>query len=115
MSVKPFPKPKEQMCQLGKHRWHVIRLFALAEGLPVMNVPLGHINMFHVYDRLTLRELAGHMVAVQEADLSCPIILDEDGEIMDGRHRLMKAIIDGEKTIKAVRFTENPEPCRVDE
>lgn len=45
--------------------------------------------------------------------LEKPIILDEDGGLMDGRHRLMKAMLIGAETIKAVRFDENPEPCQV--
>ena len=52
-----------------------------------------------------------HIKSVLAADLSYPIILDEDGEIMDGRHRVMKALIDGEESIRAVRFSENPAPC----
>jgi hypothetical protein len=56
-----------------------------------------------------------HIKAVENADLKCPIILDEDGEIMDGRHRIMKALWKGKKTIKAVRFDVNPSPCREDE
>ena len=55
-----------------------------------------------------------HMKAVNDADLKRPIILDEDGELMDGRHRLMKAMLLGKKTIKAVRFDENPSPCQVE-
>jgi len=113
MSVKHFCTPDKQMAQLGRHKWHVPRLFELAKNLPVMEVPLDHMNMYYKYDNLTLRELAGHMVAVENADLKYPIILDEDGEIMDGRHRLLKAIIKGKKTIKAVRFAENPSPCEV--
>jgi hypothetical protein len=54
-----------------------------------------------------------HMRAVNDADLDKPIILDEDGELMDGRHRLMKAMLIGNETIKAVRFDENPSPCKV--
>jgi len=30
-----------------------------------------------------------------------------------GRHRLMKAMMLGHEKIKAVRFDENPSPCRV--
>ena len=59
--------------------------------------------------------LAVDSIRLNNADLNCPIILDEDGEIMDGRHRIVKAIITHEKTIKAVRFDENPEPCKIDE
>ena len=78
----------------------------------MMDVPLDHLNLFYTYEKLTLREMVMHMKAVNAADLSVPIILDEDGEIMDGRHRLMKAMLIGAETIKAVRFDENPSPCK---
>jgi len=80
-----------------------------------MEVPLDHLGVWYKYENLTLRELVMHMQAVQAADLTYPIILDEDGELMDGRHRLMKAMLLGHTTILAVRFDENPPPCRVDD
>ena len=67
----------------------------------------------YTYEKLTLRDVVMHMKAVNDADLDKPIILDEDGELMDGRHRLMKAMLLGHENIKAVRFDENPSPCRV--
>lgn len=112
MSIKYFVEPKDQTSRLGNHEWSVARLFELSKDLKVMSIPLTHINMYYKYETLTLRELVGHMDAVNNADLGYPIILDEDGEIMDGRHRLMKAILTGEKSIKAVRFESNPPPCR---
>lgn len=78
-----------------------------------MEVPLNHLNVWHNYEKLTLREMVMHIKAVNAADLNYPIILDEDGELMDGRHRLMKAMLNGHETIKAVRFEENPSPCQV--
>ncbi|MHA1832456.1 MAG: hypothetical protein ACTSV7_00575 [Candidatus Baldrarchaeia archaeon] len=96
---------------MGNHEWHVTRLFELSKNLDAFDIPLKHINMHNTYESLTLRELAGHIVAVNEASLEYPIILSEDGEIMDGRHRLIKAIISEKETIKAVRFCENPAPC----
>lgn len=89
------------------------RLFKLTENLPIMDIPLNHLNVRYVYDRLSLREMVTHMQAVNDADLEMPIILDEDGEVMDGRHRIMKALLLGKETIKAVRFDENPYPCRI--
>ena len=86
----------------------------LAKDLEVFELPLKHLNIYYVYDKLTLREMVMHMKAVNAADLQYPIILDEDGEIMDGRHRVMKAIMKGRKTIKAVRFEKNPQPCRTE-
>ena len=115
MKIVDWIKPDAQMARLGRHHWSVPRLFELSRNLPVMDVVIDHMSTYFVYDKLTLRELIGHMKAVEAADLSFPIILDEDGDLMDGRHRLMKAIMQGNVTIKAVRFEENPSPCRVDE
>ena len=103
------------MCDLGRLSWSVPRLFELSRELPVMEIPIDHLNIYYTYEHLTLREIAMHMMAVNAADLEKPIILDEDGEIMDGRHRLIKAMITGAKSVKAVRFNENPEPCRVND
>ena len=114
MKIESFCSPDIQMSKLGAHHWSVPRLFELSRDLPVMDIPLDHLNIYHKYDVVTLRDMVMHMRAVNEADLSFPIILDEDGDIMDGRHRLMKALLTGTKTIKAVRFEKNPEPCKVD-
>jgi hypothetical protein len=67
----------------------------------------------HTYKTLRLRDFVMHMQAVLIADLEAPIILDEDGELMDGRHRIMRALHEGKTTIKAVRFDTNPPPCSV--
>lgn len=112
MKTDTFTHPHNQMCSLGRNSWSVARLFELSRALPVMDVPLDHLCVYYIYEKLTLREMVMHMKAVNEADLSMPIILDEDGELMDGRHRLMKAMLTGEKTIKAVRFDENPLACQ---
>ena len=107
------PPPAEQISQIGKHNWSVARLIALSDDLQVMDIPLAHMNMSEYYD-VSLRQMVGHVVAVNNADLDHPILLDEDGNIMDGRHRLMKAILIGAETIKAKRFLVNPSPCKVE-
>lgn len=112
MKIEKWAGPDEQMAHLGKNKWRVSRLIELAKALPVMDIPLDHLNVYYTYDSLTLRELVMHMKAAEDADLSFPIILDEDGDVMDGRHRIMKAIWKEEKSIKAVRFQENPAPCQ---
>lgn len=115
MNVTKWHHPHEQQCTLGRHTWSVARLFELSRKLKVLTIPLDHLSVYYTYEKLTLREMVMHMKAVKAADLSTPIILDEDGELMDGRHRLMKAMLNGEKTIKAVRFETNPSPDKVSE
>ena len=80
-----------------------------------MDVPINHLSLYYSYEKLTLREMVMHMKAVNNSDLDSPIILDEDGELMDGRHRLMKAMLLGVDAIKVVRFDENPSPDKVAE
>ena len=115
MKIKDWAAYGTQMSIIGRHQWSVARLVELSKDLKMIDIPLDHLQIFYKYTELTMREMVMHMKAVNDADLSYPIILDEDGEIMDGRHRLMKAILTGAETIKAVRFDENPQPCRITE
>ena len=48
-----------------------------------------------------------HVKLVQDADLSYPIIVNRRGSIIDGRHRLCKAILEWHKTIKAVMIMDS--------
>jgi len=116
MKIENWADSSKQMCQLGRNHWAVPRLIELSRDLEVMEIPLNHLHIAYTYGGDTyLREMVMHMRAVLDADLSYPIILDEDGELMDGRHRIMKALLNGEKTIKAVRFEQNPDPCKRDD
>ncbi len=59
---------------------------------------------------ITCREIAGHARLIAECDLRFPIILSSDGRVMDGMHRVCKALNLGMEAIQAVRFTQDPEP-----
>ena len=75
-------------------------------------MPLKHLYIYSVYPRPdTTREFVEDVRKVNNADLSCPIILDDEGYVMDGRHRIMKSLLQGKKKILAVRFKRTPEPC----
>lgn len=106
----------EYFARLGRHKWRCSRLHQLVTNLPIIIAP---IDLICVYYKLTsesptLREFASQMKRVMDSDLSIPIILDEDGEIMDGRHRIVKSLYLGKKTIKVVRFDINPEPDEIE-
>jgi hypothetical protein len=114
MKIETFFDLEDQMANVGAHSWNVARLVTLTKDFKVLDIPLDHLNVGYTFrGDLTLRGMVMHMQAVIDADLSYPIILDEDGELMDGRHRIMKALLNKEETIKAVRFDKNPEPCKV--
>ena len=115
VTIEPLPDHSQQGCRLGKHYWSVARLIALSQGFEPFTLPLHHLNIYKVYGDLTLRQVVELMKATQEASLEFPIILDEDGEIMDGRHRVMKALLEGKDSVLAVRFNKNPPPCVINE
>lgn len=57
----------------------------------------------------TPKALADHMVLVQQADLAYPILLCADGRLMDGMHRLVKALLEKRTHVEAIRFSVTPE------
>jgi hypothetical protein len=65
-------------------------------------------------DRPTWRELIEHVGLIHAADLSFPITLSATGAVMDGMHRVAKALLRGDTEITAVQFEEDPEPDHVD-
>ena len=97
--------------------WQVARLWDLSKDLPVLAVPLSDLtecdrNMWFGTrgGPPTVRNVVSHLRRIVDADLSVPIILRTDGRILDGVHRVAKAMLKGYKSIKAVRFTEMPAP-----
>jgi hypothetical protein len=59
--------------------------------------------------RPTWRAMVEHIRLIEEADLSFPIILSATGEVMDGRHRLAKALLLNRAEIEAIQFEQDPE------
>jgi len=111
MSVSiPEVLGKDQCCIIGKKEWRVSALIKRAEELEVFELPIKYIDLTISYNFDSMRELCGHVKLIQEADLESPIILNEDGALMDGHHRVMKAILEGKDTVKAVKFEVDP-PC----
>ena len=111
IEIPEFLTIDEQYVEIGNATWSVARLITLSRNLKVMTIPLEHLNIDISYEKLSGIDLVMHMRAIIKADLSFPIILGEDGNILDGRHRIMKSLWKNKKTIKAVRFDSNPEPC----
>lgn len=64
-------------------------------------------------DAPTWRSLIAHVRLIDDADLRYRIILAADGRVMDGMHRVAKALRAGMRDIEAVRFVEDPPPDHV--
>lgn len=80
-------------------------LIALSRYVEPFNCPIAALDISGApWDECNLLGLADHVRRVNEADLSIPIILDNQGRIADGRHRVIKAIMQGKTTIPAKRI-----------
>ena len=92
--------------------WIVSNLIERAKGLEAFDLPLAAVYAGSpVWDPVSSPyEMAQHMRRVLDVDTSKPVILDQEGFIMDGWHRVVRALIDGKATIKAVRFDVTPPP-----
>ena len=85
-------------------------------GLPAEEVALGDLPeidseyWFDELERPTVRKVTGHFRRVAEADLSYLVILGPGNRVMDGMHRVARALLESRTTIRARRFRELPEP-----
>lgn len=74
----------------GLLAWDVRRLVRLSRDLPVQAV--------------------AHCQLMMAADLAYPILLDSAGRVMDGMHRVGKALLLGHSHIETRRFAVDPAP-----
>lgn len=92
--------------------WRVSELRELVKDQPVFHLPLAFMPLKEHEFEMThgLVSFARHMKHVMECDLAYPIIFDEYGTILDGRHRIVKSLIEGRDTIAAVRVPDGSRP-----
>ena len=105
----------------GYYAWDVDRLVSLSSRLTPQSVPLSEIAEIDETfwfdgsgDAATCRLIAEHARLIDEADLSYPIIMCSNRRVMDGMHRVLKALNAGQVSIDAVIFEQDPEPDYVD-
>ncbi len=110
-----------RVSEQGLQAWDVRRLVRLSRDLPRQAVALSEIaeiDRTHWYGHgsatPTVRNVVEHCQLIMAADLAYPIILDSVGRVMDGMHRIGKALLLGHSHIDAVRFVRDPAPDYVD-
>ena len=84
--------------------------FAKYKGYKSFDLPLIGIDMSRmpfVVD--TFIQLLYQLKRINDTNLDYPILLDEEGTICDGWHRIAKAYLEGRTTIKAIRLLEMPD------
>ena len=102
----------------GLLAWDVDRLIELSAQFPRRRVALSQIRELDepwsgFDDAPTWRSLVAHVRLMDDADLGFPIILAADGRVMDGMHRVARALRLGLRDIEAVQFSEDPPPDHV--
>lgn len=99
-----------------RYIWYTDRLWKLAQELPEFEVEVEGFQeldqdcWFSTGRTPTIREIAAHCKRINEANAEFPVIINENGRLMDGGHRLARALLEGTTTIKAVQFAQMPEP-----
>lgn len=89
--------------------------FAKAKEYPIRDMPLWNIDLtVEPFECGRLHSFIFQCKRVLDCSLDYHIILDEAGQIADGYHRLCKAVLEGGKTIKAIRLLEMPSPDRIE-
>jgi hypothetical protein len=119
---RPMIRPQYHLrpSERGLLAWNVAKLIALSRGLPIQRIALSEVaevDENHWYaaggQSPTCRSILEHLRLIEQADLTYPIILDANGRLMDGMHRVCKAIRSGATHIEAIRFPETPLPDHV--
>lgn len=83
--------------------------FCKSQEYKEFDLPLAGISLTEShFDSWSTGNFIFQMQRVQNVDLNYPIILDNFGQIADGWHRVCKAILEGRKTIKAIRMERMP-------
>ena len=95
--------------------WDVGRLVELASALPVEEVSVSSISEIdEVYwvgadgAPPTVRIIVEHLRLVRDADLDYPILFSNEGRVLDGMHRVARALLEGVPKIRARRFVVDP-------
>ena len=101
----------------GFYAWDVGRLISLSRGLPVHAVAVdsvGEVDTVYWFDASTaaptVRAVVENARVMLDAGLSFPVIFGPDGRVMDGMHRIARAMLEGKAAVSAVRFPALPEP-----
>ena len=85
----------------------------LMKTLSVLRVMVGQMAYGLTEPGQAIVNLRDHLHRMDEADTDWPLILSAEGDLMDGRHRLSKALADDHERIRVQRFKKTPPPTDI--
>ena len=101
---------------LGKKHWYISTILQAAKDLTPYDLQLSAIDIgVQPWSIGSIDGFLYHAKRVEKAVLKYPVIQAPWGYIIDGWHRVSKAILEGKTTIMAVRLNVMPEPDKIDE
>ena len=109
LGIDKFSYPDSTYTRFDR-KYRVAELIEAAKDLEPFDLLIKGIDLgVKPWGEQDIKDIAWHMIRINDADMSHPIILDDTGYVCDGWHRVVKAIVEGRKTIKAVRLTVMPD------
>ena len=108
--------PPRRFYSDGRAIWFIDSIWAAAEGLPVEDLAIAEVRELDEVcwfsdvwgKRPTCRAVIDHCKRMIDADLSYPVIVGPKGEVLDGVHRIGKAMLAGATSVRAVRLPAMP-------
>jgi hypothetical protein len=111
------PGPAGHWVSLGERAWQIETIWEAARGLAVEQVAIETISEVDEDcwfggggGAPTVRAVTQHARSMMQADPTLPVILASDGQVLDGMHRIARALLDGRPTVPAQRLPADPEP-----
>jgi hypothetical protein len=100
---------------LGVRAWHIETIWRAALDLPLEEVRIEAIreideDCWFNGRPATARAVVDHARRIEDADLSLPVILAADGQVLDGMHRIANAVLRGRSSVPAQRLPIDPDP-----
>ena len=96
--------------------YSAVKLIEHSKKYEPFDLPLAGIDLRRKAWQINdLDDFIHHAKRCEETNLNHPIILDKYGTIADGCHRIVKAIVQGKTTIKAIRLETMPTYDRIEE
>lgn len=93
----------------GDDYWLEFTLQEASKDLPVFDLPIAGIDIgFCPWDLENMEDIVYHFDRISKVDLKYPVILDNYGTLIDGFHRVCRALSEGKRTVKAVRLEYMP-------
>ena len=93
------------------YKWDVPTLiqFAKEKKYEIFDLPVKGIDYsVMLWNIENMWDIVDHCSRMKNVDMTIPVLIDNEGTICDGWHRVIRAAVDELETIKAIRLEEMP-------